>query len=440
VDKVDAPDSDFEHADAGGWTLGLESLRDDDPKAVVSAQEVPDADDDYVHVEQDTVVDATTELIDSLQERIRRYPAERYPIQHATAQFHLGIALANCGRAEDAERALRTALALFDPVLLPLEHAKALNALGAALRGSGRLDEAAEAFGSAAEAFAAATESVEEGAAVFNLGLVERQRGELERAAACFRQAAEKLGPRRGPALRELGVLSLEQGDVEAATATLEDAVAVHAEMGEEPGRGAAANALALAYLGSGRIGDAIATFREALTAHPRTVRAREFAMTKANLALAYEQAADLPRARLAARQALNVPDAPDAVRTQVGAVLDRIGAVTDDLVVVLASEPPDRHAVILREEVPHWDRTDAGAFVDADPEPDLVEAWLAALLELPPDELTAAIEATHAALAERPPAARDQFESSIRATLPRFHQPQMLRLEAAFGWSTPPT
>ena len=210
--------------------------------------------------------------------------------------------------------------------------------------------------------------------------------------------------------------------------------------MSDEPGRGASTNALGLAYLGSGRISDAIAAFRDALSAYPRTVRAREFAMAKANLALAYEQAGDLPRARLATRQALSVPDAPDAVRTQVGAVLDRIGAVTDDLVVVLASEPADRHAAILREEIPHWNRTDAGAFVDSDPEPDLVEVWLAALLELPPDELTAAIEATHTALAERPPGARDRFVSSVRAVLPRFHQPQMLRLEAAFGWSTPPT
>lgn len=433
VDEVDAADPDLDDAQPRRRLSALETLRDDDPEAVVAAQQVPHPDHDYVHLEQDRVVDAATSVIDSLEERVRRYPPERYPVQHATAQFHLGVALANAGRPSEAEQALQAAVLHFDHAVLPLEHAKALNALGAALRGSGRLDEAASTFRQAADVFASTGERREQGAAIFNLGLVERERERLDEAAACFAQAAELLGSARGAALRELGGLFLGRGDIAAATAALEDAVFSHAELGDELGYGAAANALGLARLAAGRYDDAIAAFRDALGAYPRTVRPHEFAMLKANLALAYEHADDLPRARLAARQALNVPEPPAAVAEQARAVLDRLGPVADDVLVVLADEPRDGWPVILREEVAHWTRGDAETLVSANASPDLIEAWLGALLELPPYEMERAIETTLRV-------ADEQFAKTVRAALPRFHHPQMLRLEAAFGWSSQAT
>jgi tetratricopeptide (TPR) repeat protein len=379
-------------------------------------------------------------VIESLEERVRRYPPERYPVQHATAQFHLGVALANAGRADAAEEALRAAVLLFDQDALPVEHAKALNALGAALRARGRLDEAAEAFRAAVEAFASVGEEREHGAAVFNLGLVERERDRPDDATAHFAESAKLLGEARAPALRELGALLLEHGDVAAAIRTLEDAAALHAQLDDEPGRGAAANTLGLAYLASGRAAEAIAVFREALASYPRTIRGNEYAMVKANIALAYEQVGDLSRARLAARQALTATETPAAVAEQARGVLDRIGSVTDDLAVVLKEEPEERWPAILREEVLHWERADAAAFVDADPSSGLTEAWLGALLELPPEEMQRAIETTLGVLGERTPEERARFETAVRAVLPRFHQPQMLRLEGAFGWSSPAT
>lgn len=317
--------------------------------------------------------------------------------------------------------------------MLPLEHAKALNALGAAFRAGGRLDDAASAFRQAAEVSAASGGRREQGAAVFNLGLVERERGRLDDATAFFAQASDLLGTARGAALRELGTLLLGKGEIASATAALDDAVTSHAEVGDELGHGAAANALGLAHLAAGTVGDAIVAFRDALGAYPRTTRPHEFAMVKANLSVAYEQANDLPRARLAARQALNVRDTPAAVTEQARAVLDRHGPVTDDVVVVLADEPADRWPVILREEVVHWTRCDAEGLVDANPSPDLIEAWLGALLELPPDHMQRAIATTLQV-------ADEEFAEAVRAVLPRFHHPQMLRLEAAFGWSSQAT
>src|SRR5919204_479381 len=147
--------------------------------------------------------------IAELEDRLARYPAERYTVQHATAQFHLGVELTNAGRAEEAVRALERAVALFDSDGLRTERAKARNALGAALRLAGRLDEASDAF----RAAAADLEGAERGAALYNLGLARRAAGDPASAHAAFEQARALLD---SPAVvRELGVTLLEQGELE---------------------------------------------------------------------------------------------------------------------------------------------------------------------------------------------------------------------------------
>ena len=40
-------------------------------------------------------MDQPDAVLDELGERLRRYYPERYPIQHATTQFHRGSALAD---------------------------------------------------------------------------------------------------------------------------------------------------------------------------------------------------------------------------------------------------------------------------------------------------------------------------------------------------------
>jgi tetratricopeptide (TPR) repeat protein len=382
--------------------------------------------------------------IAELEERLARYPAERYPVQHATAQFHLGVELTNAGRAEEATHALQAAVALFDPNGLGTERAKALNALGAALRVAGRADDAAAAFDEAAQTLRGA----ERGAALYNLGLAAREAGDLTRARDAFEQARRLLDARVVPvqaaaAAREFGSTILQEGDAAAAIVVLEEALDAAQRTGDESGSGGAANALGLAFLAAGRADHAIAAFRRALAAHPRSVRPGEYAMAKANLALAYEYGGDLQRARLAARQALGVPSAAPAVAEQAQAVLQRVGRGNGDLVAVLVGEPREGWAGLVREEVLRWTdandkRAELAQWIDTLRAPpvdaiDLAEAWLGALLELPPDAMEQIVAAAVDAAGDRD---IEWFRPLVESASARFHAPQLLRLREAFAWS----
>jgi tetratricopeptide (TPR) repeat protein len=301
---VDTADAHVDDADATRRPLLLEALRDEDAEPVVPAQDVPDAGDEHAHVEQDTRVDAA---VAELEDRLQRYSAERYPVQRATALFHLGTLLSasDPGRAREL---LGESASLFADAGLASEEAKARNALGAALRALGEINAAAAAFRAAAAAFAGG--SRERAAALFNLGLVTRDAAPLEEARELFAAGSRE----HAAARRELGVLHLERDDVEAAAAELAAAL----EAGDE----AAANALGLARLAQGRVDEAAAAFRR--SGDP---------MASANLALVYERAGDAARAREAALRALTARGAASAVRMQAAQVLARLGAdiVSDD-------------------------------------------------------------------------------------------------------------
>jgi tetratricopeptide (TPR) repeat protein len=412
----------------------LEPFGDGDAEPVVAAQDVPDPGDDHSHVDEDT------DMIDELEERLARYPAARYPVQHATAQFHLGVALTNARQPGEGRRALERAVELFEQAAMPLEHAKALNALGAALREAGDAEAAARAFADAAEAFERAGSPLEEGAARFNLGLVRRDREALS-------GARELLDPAAAPAqaaaaARELGVVLLEAGSADEAASALADAVALAEAAGDEAGRGAAANMLGLARLAAGRAAEAVEAFRLAAAANPRSVRPAEFAMAKANLALAYERAHDAPRARLAARQALGVPAAPTPVVRQAEEVVGRLGPVGEDLGLVLDAEPEERRPAVVREEVVRWSdaapmqRTvDAALWIRAQrARPELAEPWLAALLELPSSAMEDVIRSTLEGLSRCASAEVAQFRADVVAAMARFHLPQLERLRVTFA------
>jgi tetratricopeptide (TPR) repeat protein len=353
-------------------------------------------------VEQDTAVDAVEEL----EDRLRRYDAERYPVQRATAAFHLGTILT----ASDAERAaslLEESAALFTQIGLREEAAKARNAYGASLRELGDYEAAATAFTAAAEEL---TEPRDRAAALYNLGLVVGDPARLEEARALFAQANARR--EEAAAARELGSLLLARGEAERALALLTDAA------------DDAANPLGLALLAAGRPSDAVDAFRRAAVANPRTVRPVEFAMAKANLALAYEQCGDPARARLAARQALGVAGAAKPVREQAAALLERAGNARDDLLRVLGDEPRDRWPGIVREQAALWTADSEALNADAPTlaaalDDALAETLLGALLELPPDAFERLLDAfLHAG-------AREQIERA--ASL--FHAPQELRV-----------
>jgi len=383
-----------------------------------------------------------------LTARLARYPADRYPIQHATASFQLGAALTEAGRFDDAERALAVAAALFGPDRLPAEHAKALNARGAALRAAGRFDEAAGCFRDAAAGFETVGLPLERGAALFNLGLVRRELGQDP--ADCFRQARQLFDADRVPgpaaaAARELGATLLTAGDPEQARLVLGEAVALAERARDLPCLGAALNTLGLAHLAQHRPSEAVEAFTGAVGAHPRTVRPDAHAMAKANLALAYERAEQPVWARLAARQALGVSAVPAAVLSTAAGVLQRLGPGPGELLDVLDLEPPQRWPLLVGEELVRWSEAwpedqamEAEAFVDgvlarSPAAAELVATWLGGLLELPPESMTTLIAAAVAALHGRPVEQVERFRSLVARGCARFHIPQMDRLTRTF-------
>lgn len=394
-----------------------------------------------------TAVPAPPPLVE-LSARLARYPADRYPVQHATASFHLGTALTEANRFDEAERALGVAAELFGADRLPVEHAKALNARGAALRAAGRPEAALACFTQAATAFGAVGQPLERGAAMFNLGLACRAVGADPTQA--FTTARELLDPSRVPAhaaaaARELGAALLTAGRLGEASLFLDEAIAL-AERGRDlAGLGAAANTLGLVRLAQDRAKDAAALFTTAAAAHPRAVRPEGHAMAKANLALAHDRDGDAARARLAARQALGVRGAPGPVRRSAEAVLERVGDAPGRLLDVLDVEPVDRWPALLREELLRWADADpetraveAESFVDAvlnrpPAAPELVATWLGGLMELPPAAMRGLAEDVVLALQGQQGERVERFRSWVARGCARFHVPQMERLTVMF-------
>jgi tetratricopeptide (TPR) repeat protein len=390
------------------------------------------------------------EIVDELRRRLARYPRDRYPVQHATTQFHLGQALLGVEQPQAAVDALRASLQWFPPPMVA-ERAKVLNLLGAALRALGHLDAAAEAFRRAGDVFAEQGLTAEHGAAVFNLGLVLRDAERSREAAdtlARARQllAAAPVGSRATAALHHGGAL-LEAGSVDAAIAALGDAVELSEAAGDRETIGGAANTLGLAQLAAGRAGAAAESFGLAVAAHPRSVRPVAFAMAKANLALAYEQAGHADGARLAVRQALAVVDLPPPIVAQAQATLERLGpAIGSVLLAVLDAQPPEDWPSTVRDEAVRWAgldpadrRAEAVAWVEgvaqrtADAEA-LHHVWLAALLELPPADLDALVTATVEAVMLLDPVTGERFRSAVARAMAVFPVPQLLRLRDRFN------
>jgi tetratricopeptide (TPR) repeat protein len=392
--------------------------------------------------------DSSAHAVRHLEAELRRHPEDRYPVQHATASFHLGTVHLSAGRARPAADALRKAASLFGG--LPVERAKALNMLGVAHRTTGAVDEAATAFAEAERAFAAAGQPLEQAAAIYNLGLVALDQADREEAAAAFRRAHRLFadGGARAQAAaagRELGAVLLTSGRPEEAVPVLLEAIADADRVGDRASLGAAHNVLGLAHLALGRPAEAAAAFHAAAGAHPRAVRPDGYAMAKANLALAHEQVGEGPRARLAARQARDTPAAPAPAREQAVAVLGRLPASDDDLLVVLDDEPEDRWPAVIREELARWvdatadeQRTGAAGLVTgqlARPERavQLATSWLGVLLELPPEAMDRIVGRVVEALGVHGQDDRERFRATTASAMASFPVPQLLRIQEAF-------
>lgn len=385
-----------------------------------------------------------------LLDQLRAHPPERDPVEHATAAFHLGTLRLDAGRIDSAITELERARRLFDPGELPVEHAKATTMLGAALRAAGRLEEAAACFDDAAGRFAQADQPGEHGAALHNRGLVARDAGEAEHAAACFQQAhdrfvAARAGPQASAAARERGAALLTSGEMTTAREVLADAAEQASRLGDLAAQGETANLIGLVELAHGQPGTAAGFFQEAAAAHPRGTRPEAFAMAKANLAVAWEQAERAARARLAARQALAAPVVPPAVRDQATQLLDRMGSGPGDALAAVDAEPAEEWPVILREETVRWSVVD-GLERDAETAAwirglaergpragDVAEPWLGALLELPPGDMDTLAAAAIRATGRLADADAQRVRTEVGRAMARFHAPQMLRLRDTF-------
>jgi len=393
-----------------------------------------------------------------LEARLARYPAARYPAQHATTAFHLATTLLQCGRLAEAVPLLNAAYDIFGRLGMRLEQAKALTMHGVALREAGRSHLACQTFERAATAFCELGQPVEEAAASYDLGLALHEQGDparaqqaMARAYALFLEAGHLA--RAGMAARERGVYLLTSGDPRSALPLLEDATALAERGGDLPGLGAAANCLGLAYLAADDAAAAVLAFTRAVGAFPRSMRPSEHAMAKANLAVAHDRVGNAARARLAARQALSVSSADLPVRAQAQQLLDRLsGASQVDLLTVLDEEPLERWQSIVREEVLRWcdarpaERLAAvRGFVDGllsrpGTSYDLAESLIAVLVELPPGPYAEMVAAIVQATGDVAHEDGERVRSVIGSAMARFAIPQWQRLAGSLNAATAAT
>lgn len=389
---------------------------------------------------------------ETLADRLARFPAERYPVQHATTQFHLGSTLLHAGSTGPALAALVVARQLFAASGMQLETAKATLMQGIAERAAGRLAEATASFRAAGDLLAGLDQPAEQAAVAYNLGLVLQDRGDRTGAHEAWARARElflALGflGQAGAAARDHGASLLGDGNVVDALPLLEQAAALAERAGDEAGTSAATNVLGLAHLAAQDPASAVGVLRRALAFVPRTVRPGDHAMVKANLALAYEQAGDRARARLAALQVGAVPSAAAPVRAQAEQVLARLpGDPAQDLLVVLDEESREQWVGVLRDEVLRsleLSPTDRCLVLRgvldvllARPESAyaLAESLLTVVLELPPRSYTATVEALVAGCAGRADAAGERLRTVLGSALARFALPQWQRLAASLN------
>lgn len=389
---------------------------------------------------------------DALQARLAQHPADRYPPQHATAQFHLGALLLRTGDHAAALAALTTAREVFGRTGMRVEHAKAGLMTGIALREAGRSADAESAFATAVAELAALDQPAEQAAAAYNLGLVQHALGRTTEACRAWSQARELFVTAGHPgqaaaAARDHGGALLAGNDAQAAVPLLEQAVRLAEVAGDLAGVGAAANALGLARLSLGRPDEAAEALRAAVGAFPRSVRPAEHAMAKANLALAYAESGATSRSRLAALQAMAVVQAAAPVRALAAQLLDRLpGDATQDLQQVLAASPPEQWVGVLREEVlrvgelpaPACEQLLRGVLDGLLARPaqahDQAESLLHVVVELPPRAYAQVVAAVVAGTEGRPQDQTERLHAVVCSALARFAIPQWQRLAAALN------
>jgi protein O-mannosyl-transferase len=214
----------------------------------------------------------------------------------------LGLAMAECGRLDDAIAQYRKSLEIKP------DYAEADNNLGMALSDSGRRDEAIVYYLKALDV------NPNLATAHNNLGNALAAGGKPDEALAHFQKAVE-IAPNFAKAHNSLGIALSARGQVDEAITHYETALKIR------PDYDSAHNNLGIALAGRGRLDDAIAHFRKAIEIRP------DSAQVQTNLGMALANSGQLDEAIVHFRKALELQPGYAPARKKLDAVLGQDNA-----------------------------------------------------------------------------------------------------------------
>lgn len=403
------------------------------------------------------------QTIASLRDRIDRYPLDDHPIEYATIQFNLGLALAESpdgNRDENLKRSIEAhaeALKVFSEREYPIQRGRVLTALGAVERDLGLGRIARDRFEEATHVLAGSEAPAEIGAASNNLGLAETDLENLDAAIAAFGIALDAFATdqylrQRATTLINRGLaysknpgeaeLDLAINDYRAAAKLVgpTDASYVYA---------LAHHSLGVALLGKPGtrvefLGEAIRSLDASLTVFTRLAYPFQHALTKNNLGIAYEEIAphdptSLRRAQARFEEALMLLDPRiqkdqwlevNANLLRVGNELDQIttgGTRVHHFVELLADVSAPEQMDLLRFRLrwylsmPEPHRTGALSMLDDEIVSTargslvgLTKAWLQVLMEQPHEHLDVGLRSRQSAHEQLE---GEQLQAALNAT-----------------------
>jgi tetratricopeptide (TPR) repeat protein len=385
--------------------------------------------------------------IEALEAQLAATPRAARPHEYAAVAYRLGLAYAESTLGAPADN-LRKALAfyeaageVFDPRFDPVEHARVLNAAGAAHRALGDRRRAARLFAEASRLLEGRGRDAERAAALNNLGLVRTELGELALAVEACDLAVELFDTASDEGRRGRAATLHSRGQAHAATGTEEGLETAlddfeQAREGVDPDEapyhfGLIHHSIGVAFSSLAALRqtererllkEAIDAFDESLTVFTRSAFPYQHALAKHNVGLAWANlggVANLRRALASFEDAVGMLDPRchgDAWR-QAYASLSRAEEQLEPsfpgmtrathFAALLAGVKPEEQRRLLRERftgvlaLPDPRRRAiltelalATAQLEEDRTHAVIEAELAALMELPPEGLDAALRA----------------------------------------------
>lgn len=251
------------------------------------------------------------ETIQSLRRTLSGYTLEANPVEYATIQFNIGLALAE-SHDGDRESNLRTAIAahaealkVFGATNYPLLRGRVLTALGSAERDLGLGQIARDRFEEATHVLSGIDAPAEVGAAYNNLGLAETDLSHVDLAILAFDRALQEFSDdryrrQRATTLVNRGLARSRMGSETDLETAIDDYRAAATLV--EPTEASYVYALAHHSLGIALLGlpgsrqehlsEAIRSLDTSLTVFTSLSYPFQHALTKNNLGVAYEEIA----------------------------------------------------------------------------------------------------------------------------------------------------